>query len=64
MPKGKIEIKLQIEKDGAMHAEILQGIGEPWDKIVKQIINPLYWWTPAYKNGRPVRSWQILQIHR
>ncbi|MEI6411010.1 MAG: hypothetical protein WCR52_16605 [Bacteroidota bacterium] len=64
MPKGKIKIKLQIEQNGAMNAEMLQGLGDPWDKIAMKIINTLYWWTPAYKNGRPVRSWQILQIHR
>lgn len=64
IPQGSsILLRVLIEKDGAVReAKVMSGINDVLDKKALQIVNTMGFWKPAYKNGHPARSWNVVRI--
>ncbi len=63
IPEGEILVRVDIWEDGnTRNTTLVQGIGAPFDEKALQVLGWLGFWEPAYKNGHPVRSWQVVRV--
>lgn len=54
--KGKMEVEFTVEKSGDItYVGILKGLDEAIDQEVLKLLKAMPRWTPATKNGQPVR---------
>ncbi len=65
-PGGEILIRMLISKNGRVeHMELLSGVGTELDKKALSVLDKITeHWTPAYKDGHAVTSWQVVRIAR
>lgn len=63
MVKGRVFMKLIIEKDGSISAiELLKGLGSYFDSEAIRLIKLMPKWTPAYQTHRVVRCYYMMTI--
>lgn len=61
--QGRPVVKFVIEKDGSVtQAQIIKGADRDLDKEALRVVNNMPKWTPAKKNGQPIRSYYTLPI--
>lgn len=64
-PGGEILIRVLVPENGAVeYMELLSGVGAEVDKKALAVFKMTERWTPAYKNGRAVSSWQLVRVSR
>lgn len=60
---GTVFCTFVVEKDGSLsHIELMRGMGAPYDDEVIRVLSTSPLWTPAVKDGQPVRSQQTLPV--
>ena len=54
--KGKMEVEFTVEKSGTItYVSVLKGLDESIDGEIVKLLEAMPRWTPATKNGVPVR---------
>jgi hypothetical protein len=63
---GEILIRILVPENGAVeYVELLSGVGAEVDKKALEVLTKTSErWTPAYKDGHAVSSWQVVRIAR
>jgi hypothetical protein len=67
IPPGKeILIRILVPENGNVrYMELISGVGAEVDKKALAVLKRASdYWTPAYKDGRPVSSWSVVRIGR
>jgi len=61
--EGNVIVKVSLDKQGKLtNAAVVEGIGMGCDQEALRMVNDMPSWLPAYKDGRPVPSEQLLEI--
>lgn len=63
---GEILIRILVPENGLVqYMELISGVGAEVDKKALEVLEKTSErWTPAYKDGHPVSSWQVVRIAR
>lgn len=61
--EGNVIVKVSLDEQGKLtNATVVKGIGMGCDQEALRMVNGMPSWLPAYKDGRPVPSEQLLEI--